>query len=89
LPFNLIWAHGCSAPFGGAAIVPMFVLMAFLSRYTGGLTGRYGPRLPLVVGPTIAAVGFTLSVVCWFKRKGSIVSQENPIHDRLQACFGD
>ena len=43
--------------------MPMFVLMAFLSRYTGGLTDRYGPRLPLVVGPMIAAVGFTLFAV--------------------------
>ena len=63
MPFNLIWVHGCSATFAGAAIVLMFVLMAFLSRYTGGLTGRYGPRLPLVVGRTFAAVGFTLFAV--------------------------
>jgi hypothetical protein len=63
LPFDLIWVHGCSATFAGAAIVPMFVLMAFPFRYTGGLTDRYCPRLPLVVGPTIAAVGFTLFAV--------------------------
>ena len=63
LPFNLIWVPGYSATVAGAAIVPTFVLMAFLSRYTGGLTDRYGARLPLVVGPAIAAVGFTLFAV--------------------------
>ena len=63
LPFNLIWVQGYSATVAGAAIVPTFVLMAFLSRYTGGLTDRYGARLPLVVGPAIAAVSFTLFAV--------------------------
>jgi hypothetical protein len=58
LPFDLIWVHGYSATVAGAAVLPTFMLMAFLSRYTGGLTDRYGPRLPLVVGPAIAAVGF-------------------------------
>jgi EmrB/QacA subfamily drug resistance transporter len=63
LPFDLIWVHGYSATVAGAAIVPTFVLMAFLSRYSGGLTDRYGARLPLVLGPTIAAVGFALFAV--------------------------
>ena len=34
--------------------------MFVLSRYTGGLVDRFGPRLPLTLGPTIAAVGFVL-----------------------------
>jgi EmrB/QacA subfamily drug resistance transporter len=63
LPFNLIWVQGYSATLAGAAIVPAIVLMAFFSRYTGGLTDRYGARLPLVVGPAIAAVGFLLFAV--------------------------
>jgi MFS family permease len=63
LPFDLIWVHGYSATAAGAAIVPTFVLMSLLSRYTGGLTDRYGARLPLVVGPAIAAVGFVLFAV--------------------------
>jgi EmrB/QacA subfamily drug resistance transporter len=63
LPFNLIWVQGYSATLAGVAIMPTFVLMSLLSRYTGGLTDRYGPRLPLVVGPAIAAVGFALFAV--------------------------
>ena len=63
LPFNLIWVQGYSATAAGAAIVPAIILMSLLSRYTGGLTDRYGPRLPLVLGPAIAAVGFALFVV--------------------------
>jgi MFS family permease len=43
--------------------VPAILLMSLLSRYTGGLTDRYGPRLPLVLGPAIAAVGFFLFAV--------------------------
>jgi MFS family permease len=37
--------------------------MTFLSRYTGGLTDRYGPRVPLVLGPAVAAVSFVLFAV--------------------------
>lgn len=63
LPFNLIWAQGYSATAAGAAIVPAILIMSLLSRYTGGLTDRFGPRLPLVVGPAISAVGFALFAV--------------------------
>jgi MFS family permease len=34
--------------------------MFSLSRWSGGLVARYGPRMPLIVGPLIAAVGFGL-----------------------------
>jgi hypothetical protein len=57
LPLNLIWVQGYSATAAGAAIVPAIVLMSLLSRYTGGLTDRYGARLPLVLGPAITAAG--------------------------------
>jgi MFS family permease len=38
----------------------MIVLMFLLSRWSGGLVSHYGPRIPLIVGPLIAASGFLL-----------------------------
>jgi EmrB/QacA subfamily drug resistance transporter len=60
LPFNLIQVQGYSATAAGAAILPAILIMSLLSRYIGSLTDRYGARLPLVIGPGIAAVGFAL-----------------------------
>ena len=59
LPFNLIQAQGYSATAAGAAVVPL-VIMFLLSRYTGSLAERFGPRLPLVAGPLVSAAGFVL-----------------------------
>lgn len=59
-PLNLIQVQGYSSTAAGAAILPMIVLMFLLSRWSGGLVARYGPRSPLIAGPLIVAVGFVL-----------------------------
>src|SRR5215216_1152215 len=60
---NLIQIQGYSATAAGASLLPFVVIMFTLSRWSGGLIDRFGARLPLTIGPTIAAAGFALFAV--------------------------
>src|SRR5436190_14510474 len=60
LPLNLIQVQHYSPTAAGAVLLPFILIMSFLSRWAGGLVSRYGPKLPLVVGPVITAVGYLL-----------------------------
>jgi EmrB/QacA subfamily drug resistance transporter len=60
LPLDLIQVQHYTATEAGAALIPWILLMFSLSRWSGGLIVRYGARLPLIVGPLIAGVGFGL-----------------------------
>lgn len=63
LTLNLIQVQGYSATAAGAAFLPFVVIMFTLSRWSGGLVDRFGARLPLIIGPLIAAAGFALFIL--------------------------
>ncbi len=60
LPFSLIQVHGYSATLAGVVFLPFTIIMGGLSRWSGGLIDRFGARLPLTMGPAIAAIGFAM-----------------------------
>jgi EmrB/QacA subfamily drug resistance transporter len=55
---NLIQVQRFSATAAGAALLPFVLILFSLSRWSGGLLERLGPRLPLTVGPLVAAAGY-------------------------------
>ncbi|WP_375757180.1 MFS transporter [Corallococcus exercitus] len=51
---------GFRATTAGLALMPTTVIMLLLSSVSGGLAGRFGPRLFMAVGPCVAGAGFLL-----------------------------
>src|ERR1041384_365819 len=60
---NLIQIQGYSATAAGASLLPFVVIMFSLSRWSGGLIERFGARVPLTIGPIVAAVGLVLFTI--------------------------
>src|SRR5678816_44727 len=60
VPLNLIQVHRYTPTQAGAALLPFPLIMFVLSRWSGGLVARTGARLPLTVGPAIAALGLAM-----------------------------
>ena len=60
VPMNLIQVQRYTATQAGAALLPLPLIVFALSRWSGGLVARSGSRVPLTVGPAIAAVGIAL-----------------------------
>ena len=49
---------GYSATEAGLALIPITLIMFFLSSRFGALAGKYGPRLFMALGPILGAIGF-------------------------------
>jgi len=62
-PLDLIQIQHYTATQAGAAFLPFVVIMFGLSRWAGGLVAHYGSRIPLTVGPVVAACGIALFAI--------------------------
>jgi EmrB/QacA subfamily drug resistance transporter len=51
---------GWPATLAGIAVLPVTIILMLLSRTFGGLSGRFGPRLFMAVGPILAGIGHLL-----------------------------
>ncbi len=60
IPFNLINVQHYSPTAAGAAMLPMILLLFLLSRFSGAVQSRIGPRVVLFLGALVAAAAFIL-----------------------------
>jgi EmrB/QacA subfamily drug resistance transporter len=60
VPLNLIQVQQYTATEAGAAFLPFPVIMFVMSRRAGELASTMGSRLPLTIGPLVAAFGIAL-----------------------------
>lgn len=58
LSLNLVQAQGYSLAIAGLVTLPFALLLAGMSRWSGRLADRRGPRLFLVAGPSLVGAGF-------------------------------
>jgi len=58
LALNLVQVQGYTKTQAGLATLPFALLLTVLSRFAGGFMDRNGARLPLIVGPSLAGLGF-------------------------------
>ncbi len=60
LPFALLQVHHYSPASAGGALLPFILIVSVMSPFSGAFAARRGPRLPLILGPSLAAIGFAL-----------------------------
>jgi EmrB/QacA subfamily drug resistance transporter len=57
LPFDLLARRGMTAAEAGIILLPFGIIIGALSRYSGGLADKYGPRIFLIFGPILVGLG--------------------------------
>ena len=60
LPMTLIQSLDYSALQAGGAMAPSMLVMFIVAPQIGRFTDRFGPRLPLVIGPCLSALSYVL-----------------------------
>ncbi len=60
LTLNMIQVQHYSQLQAGMTLLPFTILLILISRWSGGLVDRYGPRLFLIAGPAVAGLGLLL-----------------------------
>lgn len=60
LTLNMVQIQRYSQLQAGMTLLPFTILLILISRWSGGLVDRYGPRLFLIGGPALAGVGLLL-----------------------------
>jgi EmrB/QacA subfamily drug resistance transporter len=60
LTLNMVQAQGYSQLQAGLTLLPFTILLITISRWSGVLADKYGPRWLLIFGPTVVAVGLLL-----------------------------
>lgn len=60
LPLTMVQAQGYSEARAGLTLLPFALLLAGMSRWMGRISDRFGPRVPLIVGPLVVGTGFLL-----------------------------
>jgi EmrB/QacA subfamily drug resistance transporter len=58
MSLNLVQVQGYSRTEAALAFLPFVFILMGLSGWAGGLVDRIGPRLPLILGPSLAGAGF-------------------------------
>lgn len=60
LPLNLIQVQGYDPAVAGLTQLPLMAFLILLSPVAGMLMDRFGPRIPLTLGPALGGAGFWL-----------------------------
>lgn len=63
LPFNLIRVQGYGPTAAGSALVPFVLIMFLFSRGASTLVDKFGSKLPLIVGPVLTGIGFSMFAI--------------------------
>jgi EmrB/QacA subfamily drug resistance transporter len=60
LTLNLVQIQGYTQLQAGMTLLPFTILLILISRWSGGLVDKYGPRWFLILGPSVVALGLIL-----------------------------